>query len=120
LRRILLRRMNVFVTVALADLHKELEWDKKRGVYACPNGKGMRTGGSITGNHARLYAGRWWHQPRRLGALQHGCRRDGSRPAGEPIVNFRNTVWQWSRASSRDAEPTIPVAASSRNAKVPH
>jgi transposase len=36
----------------------EFRWDKKRGVYICPNGKHMRTGGSITGNHARLYAAR--------------------------------------------------------------
>jgi transposase len=36
----------------------DFRWDKKRGVYVCPNGKDMRTGGSITGNHARLYAAR--------------------------------------------------------------
>ena len=36
----------------------DFRWDKKRGVYVCPNGKDMRTGGSITGNHAQLYAAR--------------------------------------------------------------
>lgn len=34
------------------------KWDSRRGVYVCPNGKDMRTGGSITGNNARLYAAR--------------------------------------------------------------
>jgi hypothetical protein len=33
-------------------------WDKKRGVYICPNGKDMKTGGSITSNGARLFAAR--------------------------------------------------------------
>jgi IS5 family transposase len=36
----------------------DFRWDKKRGVYVCPNGKDMRTGGSITGDHARLYGAR--------------------------------------------------------------
>ena len=36
----------------------DFRWDKKRGVYICPNGKDMRTGGSITSYHARLYAAR--------------------------------------------------------------
>ena len=34
------------------------KWDSRRGVYVCPNGKDMRTGGTITGNNARLYAAR--------------------------------------------------------------
>lgn len=34
------------------------KWDARRGVYVCPNGKDMRTGGTITGNNARLYAAR--------------------------------------------------------------
>ena len=36
----------------------DFRWDKKRGIYICPNGKDMRTGGSITSYHARLYAAR--------------------------------------------------------------
>jgi transposase len=36
----------------------DFRWDKKRDVYVCPNGKDMRTGGSITGDHARLYGAR--------------------------------------------------------------
>jgi hypothetical protein len=36
----------------------DFRWDKKRGVYICPNGKDMRTGGSITSNGARLFAAR--------------------------------------------------------------
>jgi transposase len=36
----------------------DFRWDRRRGVYVCPNGKDMRTGGSITGDHARLYAAR--------------------------------------------------------------
>jgi hypothetical protein len=36
----------------------DFRWDKKRGVYICPNGKHMTTGGSITSYHARLYAAR--------------------------------------------------------------
>jgi len=118
----LLRRMNVFVTAAIDDLHKEPEpyyseigrpsvhpelmirmllvdtaygtgkflgwlvkerritphipvwdqsqredgtfsrsdfkWDKRRGIYICPAGRELRTGGSITSNHAQLYRAR--------------------------------------------------------------
>lgn len=34
----------------------DFKWDGRRGIYLCPNGKEMRTGGSITKNNARLYS----------------------------------------------------------------
>jgi transposase len=36
----------------------DFKWDKRRGIYICPAGKELRTGGSITSNHAQLYRAR--------------------------------------------------------------
>jgi transposase len=36
----------------------DFKWDKRRSIYICPAGKELRTGGSITSNHAQLYRAR--------------------------------------------------------------
>jgi transposase len=36
----------------------DFKWDKRRAIYICPAGKELRTGGSITSNHAQLYRAR--------------------------------------------------------------
>ena len=60
----------------------DFNWDKRRGLYVCPNGKTLRTSGTVTATGHPLYRAsklRLRRLPAEGQVLPEACRRAGSR-----------------------------------------